>query len=542
MMSIRTKISIIVPVYNIERFLPSTLDSLIHQEGGSDYEIILVDDGSTDNSGSICDKYANEYKNISVIHKQNGGLSSARNAGIDAAQGDYLMFLDGDDCLDPVTITSLSAAVSLHPNCDVIQFRYEEVAPAMPLGHCTATELIDYYECTDEYSYFLQLYQLGGVVASACTKLIRKSVIGELRFKEGILHEDEEFITRLVPPCCCIGYCSNEFYKYAMRPGSIVHSNFSRKRLDVISILKERVAYFERQGYKDLVEKFSSKLYTNLCRFWSEAYMAQDQGSIRLIEQEIGELASKRIKVGKGLLHTLILKSGNCRPFILRLLFTLKKHLKPLVKKVRNAKIKYDRHRECKARRERLKFTDFTIISNNCWGGLVYQYFGLPYATPTIGLFMMDDDYIKFLENLDHYLSQSLVFISHAESKYKERLQRESTAKESYPIALLDDIEVHFLHYKSSEEAEKKWEYRKSRINKDRLLVKMSQRSSNDRTMLERFEKLPFKNKICFTESMREGEGFIHIPELKRLNIQGGDETPFVMDKVDLAELINNMR
>lgn len=535
-------ISIIVPIYNVERFLPSTLDSLIQQKGDVDYEILLIDDGSTDKSEDICIKYASKNKRISVIHKSNGGLSSARNAGIDIARGDYLMFVDGDDCLDSVTISALTKAVSSHPYCDIIQFRYEEVSPAAPFGHCTSEDLINYYECKEEHDYFLQLYQLGGVAASACTKLIKRNVIGDLRFKEGIIHEDEEFITRLLPRCKCIGYCSNGFYKYAMRPGSIINSDFSRKRLDVITILKERIIYLEKQGYKDLAEKFSNKLYTNLRRMWNDAYIAKDMDSVHLIEQNLSELASKKMKVGKGVFDTLVLKSGNCRSFILRLFFNLNKKLKPIVQKVRNAKIKYSRYKECKARRKQLKFTDFTIISNNCWGGLVYQYFGLPYTSPTVGLFIMDNDYIKFLENLDYYISQPLVFISHSDSKYQERLQRETTAKECYPIALLDDVEVHFLHYKSIEEAQKKWGYRKNRINKKRLLVKMSQRSSNDLSILERFEKLPFKNKICFTESMHAGKEFIHIPELKKLNIQGGDETPFVIDKVNLVDLINSLQ
>jgi uncharacterized protein (DUF1919 family) len=519
--------------------LPSTLESLIQQEGDIDYEILLVDDGSTDGSASICEKYASECNKISVIHKLNGGLSSARNTGIHIARGEYLMFVDGDDCLDSVTLAALTKAILLHPHCDVIHFRYEEVSPSMPLGHCTKRELEEYYESTDEHEYFFQLYQLGGGTASACTKLIKRCVIGDLRFKEGIQHEDEEFVTRLLPQCKCIGYCSNEFYKYMMRSGSIIHSDFSRKRLDIIPILKDRIVYLESKKYDDLVEKFKLKLYSILRILWNDAYRCNDLDSTQLIEVELNAMYSVKSCNGADLL---ILKSGVLRPWMLRGMFHLKSVLMPIAQKIRNANIKYRRRKECSDRRKQLKFTDFTIISNNCWGGLVYQYFGLPYATPTIGLFMMDDDYIKFLENLDYYLSQSLVFIPHSESKYQERLNRETTAKDSYPIALLDDVEVHFLHYKSSEEAELKWEYRKSRINKSHLLVKMSQRSSNDETILERFEKLPFENKICFTESVRMAKDFIHIPELRRLNIQGGDETPFVMDRVDLVELINNMR
>ena len=127
------------------------------------------------------------------------------------------------------------------------------------------------------------------------------------------------------------------------------------------------------------------------------------------------------------------------------------------------------------------------------------------------------------------------------QSRYYKQLSSESTAKEVYPVAKLDDIEIHFLHYHSEKEARTKWEYRKSRINRNRLLVKMSQRSASDRSILDRFAKLPFKNKICFTEFEYAGSGFIYIPELKHLNIQGCDETPYVMDKLNLIEIINNL-
>lgn len=532
-------ISVIVSIYNVERFLPSTIDSLLNQEGNIDFEILLVNDGSTDRSSDICEKYSGENKNIRVIHKNNGGLSSARNAGIDAAQGEYLMFLDGDDSLDPVTLRSLTKAISLHPDCDVLQFRYEEVSQSMPLGHYVQEDLIDYYECNREYDFFLQLHKLGGVAASACTKLIKRSAIGTLRFKEGILHEDEEFVTRLLHECRTIGYCSNEFYKYLMRPGSIINSCFSRNRLDIVPIMKERIKYLDGKNYFDLSGMFRTQLYRNLCRFWNEAYDSHDRESLCVIEKHLSEMSDARMSLTGQ--YWLILNSGICRHTALKVLHLLKGFCKPLVQKVRNAKIKFIRYKECRKRRKQLKWDDFTIISNNCWGGLVYQYFGLKYASPTIGLFIMDDDYIRFLENLDHYLSCPLVFITHADSKYSDELGRELSAQSSYPIALLDDVEVHFLHYKSEDEAFEKWEYRKKRINKSRLLVKMSQRSSGNIEILDRFKQLPFENKICFTESEYEGKDFIYIPELKRLNVQGGDETPYVMDKVDLVNLINSL-
>lgn len=91
--------SIIIPVYNVEKYLNECVDSVLNQKN-VDYEIILVDDGSTDNSGQICDEYLKKHSNVSVIHKVNGGLSDARNAGLESAEGDYILFVDSDDKIE----------------------------------------------------------------------------------------------------------------------------------------------------------------------------------------------------------------------------------------------------------------------------------------------------------------------------------------------------------------------------------------------------------------------------------------------------------
>lgn len=211
-----------------------------------------------------------------------------------------------------------------------------------------------------------------------------------------------------------------------------------------------------------------------------------------------------------------------------------------IAKKINNAKTKLYTYALCAWRRRKIKYNDFTIISNNCWGGLVYQYYGLPYYSPTVGLFIMDDDYIKFLEHFDHYIVLPLKFIPFKNSRYYDYLIRESTAKPHYPIGILGDIEIHFLHYKSEDEALIKWKRRCKRINKKRMLIKMSQRYIHTKDILERFDALPYKNKICFTEVDYKKKGFVLIEELKRLNIQGGDETPYTFNKIDLNHLINN--
>lgn len=137
----------------------------------------------------------------------------------------------------------------------------------------------------------------------------------------------------------------------------------------------------------------------------------------------------------------------------------------------------------------------FSIISNNCWGGRVYQRYNLPYLSPTIGLMFFADEYIKFVSNLEYYLSLELKFINKCDSKYYNVYKEKN---KYYPIGLLGDIEIVFLHYKSEGEAYDKWNRRKERINWNNLVIKFNDQNLATEEHIEKFDKLPFKNKICF--------------------------------------------
>lgn len=199
-------------------------------------------------------------------------------------------------------------------------------------------------------------------------------------------------------------------------------------------------------------------------------------------------------------------------------------------------------------RRRKLKFTDFTIISNNCWAATaVYQPFGLKYNTPTVGLFIMDEDYIRMLENLEYYLKSELTFIEPHDSKYYDKISAHGTKDIFYPIAKLgNDVEIHFLHYRSRDEARQKWIRRVARINHDKLLIKMSLRDKgyDHHEMLQRFLSLPFANKVFF---IPEGIGvkapeLIVVPELTHLNLFGGDETEYTLRRINVYKLLNSIR
>lgn len=149
-------------------------------------------------------------------------------------------------------------------------------------------------------------------------------------------------------------------------------------------------------------------------------------------------------------------------------------------------------------RRKKLKTDKFTIISNNCWGGHVYRYFGLNYMSPTVGLYIFSEDYIKFIKNLRHYLTSELTFVSRADSKYSEILEERGGKDAICPIGKIDDIEIIFLHYSSEEEAREKWNRRCSRVVWDNIVYKMSEQNECSDELLEEFDKIPEKRKFCF--------------------------------------------
>lgn len=150
-----------------------------------------------------------------------------------------------------------------------------------------------------------------------------------------------------------------------------------------------------------------------------------------------------------------------------------------------------------KCRLRRLERSDFSIISNNCWAGTVYRYFGLPYQSPTVGLYFFASDYVKFSADLRHYLSVPIRFIDPRSSSHFDVLKDRGELDK--PIGMLDDVEVVFLHYRTAEEAAQKWERRVGRVNWDNLFIKFSQMNGCSVEDLSKFDQIAFPNKVCFT-------------------------------------------
>ena len=280
-------VSVIVAVYNIKEYLPRCVQSLLGQTVG-DFEILLVDDGSTDGSGVLCDELARTDERIRVIHKENGGLSDARNAGLDQAAGDWILFVDGDDYLVRHALERLLEQA--RKDVDFVQFHYHETEDCTWQGDDRQAACPE--EETDRNKLWQRLYEWGGVAASSCTKLWNRQVFENVRFQKGILHEDEELLNRVLPQCHRVIYTRLELYGYFMRPGSIVHSGFRKKSMDIFPIMDRRTEILTELGCQALARETCARQFRTAA--WQ--YCLAKKGGFR---PEAAELKAKLLVLSK---------------------------------------------------------------------------------------------------------------------------------------------------------------------------------------------------------------------------------------------------
>lgn len=208
------------------------------------------------------------------------------------------------------------------------------------------------------------------------------------------------------------------------------------------------------------------------------------------------------------------------------------------IKIVRNIEV----YIKSKVNRLRINKDDFSIISNNCWGTFIYKKFGLPYQSPFVNLFIFAPDYIKLLENFSPDLLDTLTFIQKDESKYKKELIELNIYKDQYPIGLLDgNIELHFLHYVTKEDALNKWKRRCKKINYDRLIFKFSDGDNCEDKHIKAFDKFSFKNKVCFTSKPFNSYKSVIFIEKYKHESRVRDEWKSFHKHFDIVKQINNL-
>lgn len=240
-------ISVIVPIYKVERFLNDCIESIINQTY-TNLEIILVDDGSPDKCGLICDNYAKEDKRIVVIHKENGGLSDARNAGIEVAKGAYLCFIDSDDKVRKDFVEKLYIGITTNEAdlclCGIDRIDendniLDEITPQYEVGVTDGRMLVK----------SLKDFQTSNIVA--WNKIYRRDLFKNLRYPKGKLNEDEFVTYKILYACKRVTIIPENLYHYRKVQGSIMNSQFTEKRLEFLDAYKERISYFkEKEDYE----------------------------------------------------------------------------------------------------------------------------------------------------------------------------------------------------------------------------------------------------------------------------------------------------
>ena len=253
------KISIIVPVYGVEKYLDRCVNSLINQSY-TNLEIILVDDGSPDNCPKMCDEWAEKDSRIVVIHKENGGLSDARNAGLDICTGDYITFVDSDDLIDKDFIKILYD-ISKQKDADIVacstkRFKNEPIIKQdkpVIIKEFSVLEVIKNTYQTNDMEFL-----------TAWGKLYKKFIFANLRYTKGVYHEDEYIIHHLVSLANKFVLTSQELYYYYYNENSITGSGYKLKRIDLLKALANRGSFL-RENYPGLYKESFATFFVYRC-------------------------------------------------------------------------------------------------------------------------------------------------------------------------------------------------------------------------------------------------------------------------------------
>ena len=248
-------ISIIVPIYNVGKYLPKCIESILNQTF-KNFELILVNDGSTDNSGVVCDDYAKKDTRIKIIHKSNGGVSSARNAGLYVAKGEYIGFVDPDDYIDKNMYEKLYR-LCIDNNSDIAICRFNREINGKIQNKESTEEIIELNNMEAMNELFKgNLYRF-----SLCNKLFSKKCFNDVLFPEERIHEDLSTTYKLFAnskKAVYINYCG---YTYVRRENSILTSTYNEKRLQAFIAWDEIIEFIDKNYYEIIEQVIATFTY-----------------------------------------------------------------------------------------------------------------------------------------------------------------------------------------------------------------------------------------------------------------------------------------
>ncbi|NLP46840.1 MAG: glycosyltransferase family 2 protein [Epulopiscium sp.] len=252
-------ISVVIPVYKVEEYLNRCVTSVLNQTY-SNIEVILVNDGSPDNCGKMCDEFAEKDKRVTVIHKENGGLSSARNAGIEIAKGEYLSFLDSDDWVE-VTFIEKALKLLVESKADIAITNYMKIYNEREKIN---NDKIEKYEFSNLEALNALAGKFNTQITTAWGKIYHRDIFDKIRYPIGKIHEDEFVIHHILNKADKVVLTTEKLLYYWQRKDSITGSGFKLKnKLHVIEALKDRIDLLNELNLEKAIEQTYRSIFIN---------------------------------------------------------------------------------------------------------------------------------------------------------------------------------------------------------------------------------------------------------------------------------------
>lgn len=293
-------ISVVVPIFNVEKYLTECIESILNQTY-KDFELILVNDGSTDNSLKICNEYLKKDERIRVINKENGGLSSARNSGIEVAKGEYIAFIDSDDLINENMFEKMMK-IAIEKNADIVQCNYQEFYDESEIN-----SNIDISNEIEELNNIEALHKFYENGKSACAvvawnKIYKTKLFNDVRYPFGRVHEDVFTTHKLLYKANKIICIKDKFYYYRQRANSITTNKYNKKRLDILDAIEERANFLKNiVGNEELynleIRNYSYNIMLSYSKY--KESNPNDEATLKEIKERAKRMFKKFMKCKK---------------------------------------------------------------------------------------------------------------------------------------------------------------------------------------------------------------------------------------------------
>ena len=480
------KASVIIPVYNAEKTLRRCVESLVLGRE-RDIEVILCEDQSEDNSWNLCCELSEEYQNVRCVqNKENSGVSHTRNNGLHEANGEYILFVDSDDWVSQKYAFELLRIAKQYPNdLSICGHHFIDKINTSKRDYLwggnvreVAVDAGNFFDLCDKF-----------LLQQLWNKIFRRDLIEahHIRFDESqSMGEDFQFVLDYMEAAhikkCVV--LNEPLYYYIRWNNSSLMNKFgfidNQPEFDRMEQLARIAGPGTETRKNSMIEQSKRNYIYHIARNRTRS----KQEKLDAIERIMGDGSAHSYYQEQQLQYAkerLVEYLGTAKRIMPRIKGRLQRSL--LQQKIDNAVKNVDAE-------------DITFISQNCIGGVLYHDLGLQFLSPTINTFIPEPGFVKMVLNLRHYMEQELVM----------------RWGEEYPIGMLDDVEIHFMHYNTCKEAKEAWDRRKVRINWDKIFIIGTDRDGFDENTYELWKQISYP-KMLFTANPEFAEDAVCFPE-----------------------------